>query len=522
MLTADQLASSVNAFSGTMAFVLDLLERDGEQANTLRLPIYYNNNVWKIATTWNKTAPCGVLGLGWGLGLDAIVADLHAAASPLDTSYYLFSSGNNTPLICTGSSEGVWTFAAENYAFWQISYEPARERWRIVKEDGLTYTLGDTTAGRNTVRWGVAWQNWRGSSSQLQDQRAVATGWQLAQITDLWGNATTFTYEAVTQHVGASLEARVFFTQASYLVGITGPNGESVVLHYAEKDPSEYQNPHTQPAPPNAYQDYLETRYLSTVDYRDENSQTLFTMHLLYENAQQSTAFLGSGNLTKRLLTNVQRIWASGHALPDTQFLYYGQDSNDGVSATTIYNAPTQALYGALKMITLPEGGTVTFQYGKQTLSRCDLHLPISPPSITGYTFSRPRFAFADDFVVALWYGEQAGGANPIAQVVAWTWEGRWLETTLAAIPLAQESVYANLPLLVEDNFFGILSGQRLYLYQRHPAQVGQWVAPSVGTNPVVPYFTTAISANEPTQLVGGERFAAVLGTTSGTLYRYR
>lgn len=522
MLTADQLASSINAFSGTTAFVLDLLERDGEQANTLRLPIYYNNNVWKVATTWNKTAPCGVLGLGWGLGLDVIVADLHSVASPLATSYYVFSSGNSTPLVCTGSSGGVWTFAAENYAFWQISYEPASERWRIVKEDGVTYTLGDTTTGRSTVRWGVAWQNWRGSSSQLQGQRSVATGWQLAQITDLWGNTTTFTYEAVTQHVGTNPEARVFFTQASYLVGITGPNGEAAVLHYAEKDPSEYQNPHTQPAPPNAYQNYLETRYLSTVDYCDENSQTLFTMHLLYENAQQGPAFLGSGNLTKRLLTNVQRTWANGQALPDTQFLYYGQNSHDGVSATTIYNAPTQALYGALKMITLPEGGTVTFQYGKQTLPLCDLHVPISVPNSTGYTFSRPRFAFADDFVVALWYGEQAGGANPIAQVVAWTWEGRWLETTLAAIPLVQGSVYADIPLLVEDHFFGILSGQRLYLYQRHPAQIGQWVTPSVGTNPVVPYFTTAIPANEPTQLVAGERFAAVLGTTSGTVYRYR
>src|SRR5581483_3699329 len=127
MLTADQLAGSVNAFSGTAAFSVNLLARDGDQANDIRLPIYYNSNVWKAATTWNMAAPTSVLGLGWGLGLDMIIADHRYAATPLSTTYYLISAGNTTQLICTANTGSQWIFEAENYAFWKISYEPARE-----------------------------------------------------------------------------------------------------------------------------------------------------------------------------------------------------------------------------------------------------------------------------------------------------------------------------------------------------------------------------------------------------------
>ncbi|HZO75986.1 MAG TPA: RHS repeat-associated core domain-containing protein [Ktedonobacteraceae bacterium] len=525
MLTADQLAGSVNAFSGTAAFSVNLLARDGDQANDIRLPIYYNSNVWKAATTWNMAAPTSVLGLGWGLGLDMIIADHRYAATPLSTTYYLISAGNTTQLICTANTGSQWIFEAENYAFWKISYEPARELWQIIKEDGVSYIFGDSATGRNTVSWGVAWNNWIDSSSQLRNQVPIARAWNLSQVVDLWGNTTTFTYQAVTQYVGTPLAGqavRPFFTQASYLVQISAASGESAVLHYDDKDPAEYQDPHTHPAPPNAYQDHFETRCLSSVDYLSTTGQILFTTQLLYTDSQQHPAFLGSGNLTKRLLTGIKRVWASGQSLPDIQFHYYGQDSADGVSATNVYNAATHAFYGALHVTTLPEGGTVSFHYGSQVLSLCEQHVPISTPVATGYTFSNPRFAFADDFVVVSWYGEQAGGANPIAQIVAWTWDGRWLQTSLDAVPLASANAYPNIPILIADDFFGVLSGQRVYLYHRHPDQAGQWISPVVGTNPSVPYFTISTASGETTQFVAGDRFAAVLGVNSGKLARYR
>ncbi len=523
MITLEQASGAVNYASGITALSLDLLAWPGELSGNVHLPIAYTSNVYKTAATWNMSAPTGALGLGWHMGFELIVANPQYDSSQSNTQYYLLSGGNSTPLVCTGSSGDQITFATENYAFWKITYDTARELWQIIKEDGISYYFGDINSGRETVQWSIAWDNWLGSSSQTQGQTPFATVWNLSQVVDMWGNTSTYTYENIFQYVGPAptgSATRAAYTQASYLVKITGITGDMAVFHYEEKDPSEYQYPHTNPPPPNAYQDRYETRYLSSVDYISSTGQRLFTSNLLYDNGQGGTAFLGSGDLTKRLLTGIRCTWPGGESLPGPRFTYYGQDPLDGVSATNLYNAATHALYGAMKAVMVPEGGTVTYHYSEYDLGLSDRQATVTIPVKTGYAFSQPRFSFADNFTVVTWYGEQAGGANPIMQVTAYTWDGRWLSATLDAIPLSSPTVYNQIPILTQDNFFGIVSGQRVYLYHCNFNQAGQWISPAAG-NPSVPYFTTAIPTSETIQFVGGDGFAAVLGTTDGQLYRY-
>lgn len=523
MITMEQAAGGINYCSGNLTLSIDLLDHPGQRAQNVRLPVTYNSAVLQAATTWNMTAPTGPLGLGWHLGFDIILAAREDDASPSNTQYYLLAADNMTPLVCTGASGDLLTYAAQTYAFWTITYNPARETWRIVKEDGISYYFGDSSSGRNTVQWSIAWDTWLGASIQTAGQSPVASAWNLSQVVDLWGQTTTYAYDSVYQYVGPApgkSQVRPAFTQASYLSTITGITGETAILRYGEKVPDEYQGPHTSPPPPNAYQDRLQTRFLSSVDYVSAGGQTLFTCKLIYTDAQGGTAFLGSGNLTKRLLTGIERQQPGSQALPGLRFTYYGQQPADGVSPSTPYDASTHALYGAMKTATLPEGGTATYHYGKYDLGLSNRQTTVSMPAKEGYVFSLPRFSFADSYTVVTWYGEQTGGLNPIMQVTAYTWDGRWLGVILDAVPVSNAAAYNQIPIVMQDNFFGLASGQRIYLYYRDLSRAGRWVSPVVG-DAKVPYFTTTIPVAEATQFASGDRFAAVLGTAGGELDRY-
>ncbi|MFL5384869.1 MAG: RHS repeat-associated core domain-containing protein [Longimicrobiaceae bacterium] len=504
MLTADSLRASVNLYTGEATFPLELASIPGRNGLDVRVTAVYGANVRTRAGTWNLDAPTGVLGLGWTLPLQRVTAVLNATGSRADDAFFL--DGNR--LLRTGTADdGAWIYQAGAFVFWKILYYPAAERWEVTHEDGDTWTYGDAGSGRGTVEWSVRWGGWIGSSARLAGQERVASGWLLGGVRNRFGDTLTYAYAQVEAAVGSP--GGVAFTRATYLSSITGPGGERAVLSYDDKNPLEYAEPHTDPTPPNAWQDPLETRYLSSVRLLAADGGTLLTVNPGY-----AGQFLGSGSFSKRLLASVSAIYPNGRSLPSTRFTYWGQDTDDGVTRQAPFKASTGALYGSLRTVTPPEGGTVTFTYQqvKPALSARDT--TVAAPVVGATTYGNPRFRFADGFVVSTWF---AGGN---LAVVPYAWDGRWLAGATAIVPATTQD---DAQVATGPGVFAVFSGGRLYPFGADRAQAGRWVQPSVTSgNQTVSYFTPALGMGEGAVLAAGDGFAAVLGTTSGKLFRYR
>ncbi|HVZ39357.1 MAG TPA: RHS repeat-associated core domain-containing protein [Candidatus Kapabacteria bacterium] len=502
MLSTNVLTDAVGLYSGQMGFTLPLLTIPGRNGLDMNVAIAYGGNVAAQAATWNRSAPTGVLGLGWSIPAESIAAPAGQAAAPGERSYTFLGGANGGPLVATGTNAaGLLTFALANYAFWAITYDPLRERWTIVKENGDTWIYGDTASGRSTVQWGVAWGNWRGASNRTLNQVQVAVAWNLNAITNRFGDTITYSYTNVNVPVAAA--DGLLYTQASYLAGITGVGGERALFTYGDKQSVEYQDPHTDPPPPDPYQDRFETKYLASIQLSGSDGQSLGSFSFLYGPTPANPTFLGSGQLSKRLLLAIERAYPDGGSMPNPKFAYYTA-------------AGTGALYGSLQMVTLATGGTATYTYGEATPACSARDLAIAPPSVGGTTYTLPTFHFENGYTVATWLA--TAGSTTSMQVTAYTWDGRWLAADLGTVPLANAAAYDTTTVATAADLFAIYASGQTHLFYRNVARAGEWIQPSSGGNA---WFSPPIAATSPTQLAAGTGYAALLDTVAGVLYRY-
>jgi hypothetical protein len=506
MLTAEQLRASVDLHTGACAFPLELASLPGRNGLVVSLVARYGGNVQRQAATWNLDAPTGVLGLGWSLPQDAVVALREGTAAGPPAGYALVSPSGTTRLVRTGTAaDGTESYGAEAYEFWQVRRDPARETWTVVRENGDAWVYGDPASGAGAVEWGVAWGAWTDASARVDGQAAVATAWRLARITNRWADEVRYTYIQQAVEVGPATPsgARAAYTRACYLSRIDGVAGDALELDYGEKQAFESPEPHTSPPAPNAWQDRWETRFLRTVTVLAADGTALRTVTLGYGDGQGGTAFVGTTDaLKKRLLTSVQSAEAGADALPGVRFSYYGQP---GVTA--------QGPAGTLAAVMLPEGGITTFTCAEQTPALSSRDVPLSRPAAQG-TAGAPRFAFGDAYAVAAW---PMAGPDSL-QVAAYRWEGRWIERWLDTVPDGGSGYDAS-PIVPSGEFFALRSGTKLYLPHLDPWKIGEWARPSSGANP---YFTLPLAEGEGAEVRVGDAFAAVLGEAGGTLSTFR
>ncbi len=510
MLTPNQLNQSVDPYSGTVNFSFPLVSQKGRNGLDLHLAMAYNSQVLTEATTWNLDAPTGVAGLGWQLERHQIFADLAESGNTEDNNWYIRQGASLNQLILVGITNGIWQFETSGYQFWKISYDPHLERWEIIKENGNTFVFGDLRSQRDTLEYSVALGNWMGSSRQTSAQEQVVSAWNLNQVYNRFGDVITYAYSNVEVATGQA--NGLSYTQASYLKQITGVAGDRIELSYAPKNPDEYTIPHQDPYPPNAWQDVYETQFLESVALYGSEGSRLYEWQLIYGQS------LGTGALTKRLLTSVRKIYpGSRDYLASPLFTYF--NSNDGVSASAPYAAP--ALYGAIKSVSLPEGGVFSYSYGAVKPGFGNRQMAVSAVANEGYTFSKPRFYFGENYTVATWAGVKDGVYN--IQVQAFTWSGRWIPKTLESISLSAESDYDQLQVVCETGFFGIFVNNRVQLYHMDSTKLGNWIEPSYDSGSgTVNYFPAAFNSGESVTFSSGNRFVSLLGGTSGKLYYFQ
>ncbi|WP_428267853.1 RHS repeat domain-containing protein [Haliangium sp.] len=518
------IANSVNVFRGDVSLPLSLVNLDGPHGLGVALSASYASNVTQQVSTCNLEAPTGALGLGWSLPFELITFQSNGTPTWFDGAYTLYAGGAPMALTLVAASgdgdDEVATFATRSQPLWDIRYWPARDRWQIRKDDGSIAIFGDPVPGRSTVQWGVRWGGWTGASAVAKPkQRRFAVAWNLATLTNVWGDQLTYGYDNDDLALGGDGES---YTRASYLTSITDGYGQRVLLRYRDKDPAEYQAPHRGPdADDVAYQDRYETRYLSSIEVvaapvtagpgsgEPSGDATLYELGFGFSLHDVVGAAAPGMSTVKRYLDSVTELRNRVEASPPMTFEY---DLD-----------PASGARGRLRKVGYPEGGSATWTY-----SAVDLNPARNPIFSSSFDAERPRESefqdavprvfFGGDYIVVLWYSA-VGGEMAVRM---YEYGGRWSEPFELDIPAATD--LASLQFVPGSDFFGLYFHDNgaterdlLRLFRKDPVRFGRWSVSSVE----VPL------RGEPdpreTALVGGDDFVGFHAGGSGavTLVHY-
>lgn len=477
MITLDQLNEAIDSATGALRLTVPLATLPDTAGPPFALAAAYASPTPGAIYRWNLDAPTGVLGLGWTLNVMRIFA-LQSVGSAAPAAYFLDTGTAVIPLLRLATQvDGTQTFGRFDGAFWSIRYDPDAQRWLLIDENGVRFIFGNVGT-LNTVDTQVAWSTWSGASILVPGQSSVATVWRLAQIQDLWGNTTDLDYVRTLSTVGAGIDT---YTQAAYLSAVTGAGGGRLVLNYQDKTANEYQPAHTAPPVPDAWQCFYETKYLQSISVLSPTGKTLHTIGFNY-------ALLGSGQLTKRLLTGVQSVASAGRSSPGTQFVWGTSGAGSDVS------------YGQITQVTTPEGGVAQLSYASASPALSNRSTVLAAPS-GSITYANPQLTLADDYAVTTWRASD----NSKVAVTACTWDGRWVPTNLAVLTSTAASV---VQVGNATQSFAVRVDAQLTPYRRDPTQAGAWSGPASA-------LPISLSGGEQAATACTDSVAAVLGLTS-------
>jgi large repetitive protein len=526
------LTDNVNLFRGNVSFQLPLLTLENRGGLKAEVLLSYDSEVQVDVSTRNLESPTGTVGLGWSLPYEMIVLDIRGSVSPYDDAYYLAATdGSRSQLFLTDRTPTQWTFESENEDFSRIVYLPQQQLWHITTADGLVRTYGadvnahqDPGALRMAIKWGGTPGNWSDSSVQ-GGQSTFPISWNLASVQNAWGDRIIFAYSRFSDdQVRIGGQGGLTYSRASYLTSIRDPSGRTVNFNYANKlhTPAiaEYQKPHQNPTgTEEAFQDRYETRFLDSVtviqhlgQIPSETFEEVFTLRLHYsvEMLAAPTTPGPSSSLYKRYLRGLTTVDRAGKLLPGMRFDYF-----NGTEPTA--SGPVHR--GALKSITFPTGGTVSYAYRAQPLQGTALDLTLKrtdPDWVPGI----PRAWFGPDSVVVTHY-DAADGQRLTVSV--YDWNGRWLQSR----PLSQQLDYgldlSTLDVSFQDDFFlvsGMTGGAgtngQLVAWAVTPAfgRYGDWTATALD----IPAF---LSQDQGYQAVTGRAFVAIAVAGQADIARY-
>ncbi|AIL13141.1 hypothetical protein IM40_05870 [Candidatus Paracaedimonas acanthamoebae] len=468
-------------------------ETFGIQYSTLGLP--------PLIRTWNQDAPTGILGLGWSLTTPAVIR--LGNGSIYDT--FLL---NGQKLILTSikpnsiySGNYTLEFVTAINSQLQITYDSYNECWTVIDNNGDIYIYGviPNTSNWDAIQFGVNWQNtngqspasWSGSTIQADssNQNTYVKVWNIASKSNIYGQKVNYTYNKTSLNVGKSGNPLTYDT-ASYLVGISVVGGQSLQLFYEEKQPSEYPLPRfnyeMDGSITNAYQDRIETKYLSSAQVFDGLGQLqniiTFNYGFLWDNFNLSSSnSYNRAVMNKRLLTSITITTPDGYEVsPAHTFDYWGygntttQNNNDGYQTyfnSDAFNIMTMQngdldgtgfpegytlspyqdasgntynqIFGHLKTIQSPEGALTWYSYMQvsqnyneigsasdfdtQWQNQLDLK-NITPPETEDVTWTCPRpFWGPDGYLVLRWYSEDDSSGSYQMCIVVYEWLGKWV-----------------------------------------------------------------------------------------------
>lgn len=453
------IANWVNLFRGEVCTALDLVTLAGRNGLELRTSVLYSSSVWEEASNWNRSAPTSVLGLGWTLPVDAIVATPNGTGRIEEFTYTLMSSGSGNALIFKHHGEsGELVFELLDYAFRPIRYFPSDERWEIIREDGVVQIYGggitvdengNRHANGNSVAWGVGFGNWIGAGVG-GNQRQYGLTWYLSKICGAWEDRIVYSYRADEFPID---QDGLAYTRATYLDTIVDVFGRKLQFNYIAKETFEFQ-----PPGPAVYQEQYETCYLSQLLVCGPDGEPITS--IAFEYSFQNVVNPGvQDEFSKRCLTSITES-SMGSELPGYLFSY--GDANSSYP-------------GALTNVIHPLGGRVDFSYEQQTLSATSNNT--GAQSKNGI----PRIWFGPDYAVVTWYSDQLQHL----EIDIYSWVGTWLYAGSPDVLTGVQLDLQDLNVSVQEKFF-VLSFpdtgtggpvQATYLYETDQNRVDTWTS---------------------------------------------
>ncbi len=256
-------ANNVNLATGDVSFPVNLATLPGRNGLGFGINLFYTSNVKNIVDSWNLETPTGMAGLGWTLARDKIIRNTNGTGTFEDDDFYLLDQSGLNHFVQTNCQDtnfdnscDLFFYEAVKYNPWHIEYNSLQEQWTIIKEDGFKYIYGggvtadgdgNKTSRGDSVEWNIKWNNWIGNSIQADNQTQYASSWNLVAIENSWGDQITFSYKQEQELVGSNGAQRRKYTRSIRLKDLTDPTGHKAILHYLDKFPDEYEDPHTVP-----------------------------------------------------------------------------------------------------------------------------------------------------------------------------------------------------------------------------------------------------------------------------------
>jgi len=496
-------------------------------SRSLTFPVeitYQGDNVYNQATYKNRHLSTGILGVGWNMVYPKIIADYKNTASRDDDTFYL----NGTQLICTKRPHPslmqmgtkIWEFRLNSpeeyiikYYDVDVDYDMTNftvqklDYWEVTDDKGRVYIYGNTDNTRENV---LAWGNWIGDS-KAQGAEKHTIVWNVATIKDQYNNNLQFSYLKVENGVNTN---SLKHTEASYIRQIVSSTGEKIIFNYALKNNYEYYEPHIEASEPDAYQERYEKNYLNSI-------ATYTSSNLLISNHVFSYITLFAGvESTKRFLTGVTNKNALNHNLPPYLFEYY----------------TTGPFTGHLKKKTIPNGGSMTYNYAEQTLFNNNNSKELNDISVSGLfgTYHNDKYS--------LYLCSTVMNGVPLSQesttfmgsffVVRDAWNGRkWIRSKFTIpeqIRVNYQSggyFYAdNIKFVFGDDYYAFLVYNRNTdngtLYTFHLQADGTWQ--ESGWSSIHTGGNNDSDASQDPVLISGDEFIAIGTQRIGKLMIYR
>ncbi|NEQ38786.1 MAG: RHS repeat-associated core domain-containing protein [Okeania sp. SIO3I5] len=500
------IPNAVNLFRGDVNLPLELISLPGRGDLDVKVVIIYQSNIQNLVDTWNLEAPTGILGLGWSMPYEMIAIDNRNTGSIYDNRYYLVSGGSANRLYQDGiTQDGAWNFETEDYKPWDIRYYPNEEKWVIIKENGIKQIYGGKTdnfpENNPYIQWGIKWSgrngNWIDSTTNISGQEPFALGWNLAEIQNTWGEKVTFKYEVDLKEIG---RGGYKHTQAPYLTEVTALDGRTITFNYEDKQYDnqirEYQIPHEPSGNLHAYQDRYETKFLSSIEVKEESNSLLFSLQFDYEFHNVSLYDFNDADFYKRYLKGITQKNPEGESLPGYKFEYYTKEINDNIHR------------GVLKHITYPAGGIATFNYERKNLIGTNRKTTIYGEGI-------PRVWFGNDYVVVTYYNDSRGKLD----VKVYSWNGNWIDDSPSTGGFNFQLDIDSLQVETQADFFALSFKEKnqnvmnVYLFHQDMGRFGRWSYENYSVN---------LAANDvPTHLAVGSNFVVFCASGSTELGRY-
>ena len=168
--------------------------------------------------------------------------------------------------------------------------------------------------------------------------------------------------------------------------------------------------------------------------------------NLLLNKTEFTYEFLGTGNLSKRMLKSVKSLDTKGNINVTSVFEYHGSDDT--------------SLLGKIKAFKNGNGGRVNYTYSNVSLSTSNSSLNTKINAPLGY--SDPKVYVGADYTLVFWRQKDSGGniANAPRNVKAYvyTWKGYWKEQFLRNFSdvKMKDGVWERFEVALGINFFAI------------------------------------------------------------------